>query len=208
MRFARGLHGAADRFDRSMRPMINRSRAVERAWVAVLDAIVARQSDRVHLRNVILPAIARGGLARVLFVGVRGYTRSYGEAFQGTSTEFWTSDIDPAAAPCGAPGRHVIGDACRLDEAFPDKNFDLVVMNGVFGWGLDDPAGMDRAVVAAHRVLAPGGWLLLGWNADRIADPDTLPAIAGLFAPAAFGRLPPRTAFPDVTHVYAWYRRA
>src|SRR5688572_20296421 len=93
----RQLHALADRLDRRYRALVSRIALVEQAWIAVLDYLVARQSDRRYLREVILPSIARAGRSRVLFVGVRGYTKSYGAIFERAGMEFWTCDIDPVA---------------------------------------------------------------------------------------------------------------
>lgn len=201
----RRLHRIADAIDRKHGARIRATRIAERLWIRLLDSIVASQSDRRYLRRAILPALARAGIARLLFVGVRGYTAGYAKTFSAAGAEYWTCDIDPAAAPHGVPGRHRTVDACRLDEAFPADFFDVIVMNGVFGWGLDDPEDMNRALAAVHRVLRPGGYLLLGWNCERNVDPAVLPGIR-LFDPVRFGGLPERRRFPDVTHVYAWYR--
>jgi SAM-dependent methyltransferase len=202
--WARKLHRYADRMDRRIRPALSHTQGLERAWIGILDAIVARQPDRAYLRKAILPAVAAARPARVLFVGVRGYTTAYGRAFR-AGTEFWTTDIDPEAARYGAPGRHVTADVRRLDQAFAAGSFPFVLMNGVFGWGVDDPGDMDSALAAVERVLAPGGVVLFGWNGDRCADPDSLPAMA-MLEPIAFAGLPQRKTFRDVTHIYAWYK--
>jgi hypothetical protein len=201
----RRLHAFADRLDRRYGRLLRATGATERAWIAALDAIVASQSDRRYFSKAIFPALARRGLKRLLFVGVRGYTARYRKAFEAAEIEFWTCDIDPEAARHGAPGRHRTADACRLDQTFSSGFFDCVIMNGVFGWGVDAPEDMDRALVAAHAVLASRGVLLLGWNSDRSPDPNTLPAIR-FFEPIGFGDLPARKTFADVTHVYAWYQ--
>jgi SAM-dependent methyltransferase len=201
-------HRLADRLDRRWRRLVRAWPAGERWWVGLLDAIVARQPDRSYLRRLILPALARDPLRRVLFVGVRAYTRRYGEEFRRLAGGgFFTIDSDPGAARWGEPGRHASGDVRRLDTHYPAGSFDAVVMNGVFGWGVDDRPDMDRAIEAIHAVLAPGGLLLVGWNTDRSHDPDTLDAVARLFAPTAVHGLPARHRVPGVTHVFAWYRR-
>ena len=94
----------------------------------------------------------------------------------------------------------------NLDAAFRPGFFDLVMLNGVFGWGVDAPDHMEQTLEAIAEVLAPGGTLLIGWNHDRSPDPDTLSNIA-LFEPADYDGLPHRKSFEDVTHRYAWYRR-
>jgi SAM-dependent methyltransferase len=202
----RKLHRLADAIDRRFGASLRAWDPLEKAWTGILDAIVARQSDRVYLRRTVLPALAEARPDRILFVGVRGYTRSYGSMFQGLPTEYWTSDIDPAVAAFGAPNRHVTEDVRDLDSAFPPGFFDLVVLNGVFGWGVDRTDDMDRALDAIAAVLRSGGALLIGWNSDRAPDPDTLTGIAA-FQPEGFAGLAQRTAFDDVTHVYAWYRK-
>ena len=201
----RSLHRFLDALDRAKGPTIRRWLG-ERAWVALLDAAVSLQSDRRYLRRVILPAVRALDLQRILFVGTRRYTAGYGRYLAGTRTEFWTTDIDPDAARWGEPGRHVVCDARALDGCFAPHSFDLVMLNGVFGWGIDDPDGMEQALGAAHAVLKPGGFLLLGWNSDRIADPAGLANLRDLFAPTKLGGMPPRRTFPDVTHVYACFR--
>ena len=48
-----------------------------------------------------------------------------------------------------------VGDAEALP--FPDASFDAVISNGVFNLTLDK----EKALKEAHRVLKPGGWLML-----------------------------------------------
>ena len=201
------LHTAADRLEPALRPLILRSSLLARGWVKLLDAIVARQSDRRVMRKSILPALAAAGFEKVLFVGTRGYTQAYGRAFRNSRTEYWTSDVDPEAARYGADGRHITCDVREIDTVVSPASFDLVVLNGIFGWGVDDTADMDRAVRAICTVLADGGFLLIGWNHDRSPDPESLPAMAECFAAAALDGLPARQGFADVTHVYCWYRK-
>ena len=205
--WARLLHLALDRLDPAIRPLARRSSLLGGAWVKLLDAVVARQPDRRYMRKAILPALAAGEFGKILFVGTRGYTRRYERAFRRLRTEYWTSDIDPEAARYGAADRHVTCDVRDIDLQFAPATFDAVVLNGVFGWGVDDPAGMDATVRSVARVLSPDGILLVGWNHDRSPDPDTLPGICKLFTPESYRGLSQRHAFTDVTHVYSWYRK-
>ena len=203
----RALHQALDAVDRSpVGTWLRVRRWSEAAWIRTLDAAVALQSDRVYLRRVLLPVFVHRAPTRVLFVGVRRYTRDCAVPFRTAGIEYWTTDIDPEAARWGEPGRHRTCDATRLDHAFEPEWFDLVVINGVFGWGLDGPENIARALSGARRILRPGGLLLLGWNAGRIDEPAMLAALGDGFRPEHNLGVPQRRAFADVTHIYALYR--
>ncbi len=118
--------------------------------------------DRRVLEEEILPFFAkRDACRRILFVGCDWYTTGYEKDFAGR--EFWTIEIDPDRAKYGAE-RHVTGSVVNLGEHFPEGHFDLLVLNGVLGWGLNDVAEAERALAACARSLAPSGVLLIGWN--------------------------------------------
>ena len=82
-----------------------------------------------------------------------------------------------------------------------------MILNGVFGWGVNDPESMEQTLRGIARVLRPEGALLVGWNDDRSPDPSSLAVTEELFASRAPAGLPARQGFSDVTHVYSWYRR-
>src|ERR1700752_2655427 len=55
-------------------------------------------SDRRYMTENILPTLAPGRVQRGLFVGWKEYTARYGKRLTRAGVEYWTSDIDPAAA--------------------------------------------------------------------------------------------------------------
>lgn len=121
-----------------------------------------RSEDRRVLEQEILPAFAREpGVARVLFAGCASYTRHYEALFD--RAEYWS--IDPARRNRrhGAR-RHIESDLQRLAQHVPAGYFDLIVCNGVLGWGLNAPDQANAAFAACHAALREGGHLLLGWN--------------------------------------------
>jgi SAM-dependent methyltransferase len=128
-----------------------------------------RTDDRRILEGTLIPYLASApGFSRILFVGCDFYTTHYERLFEGK--EYWTLDKDPGRVKYGAR-RHLV---CRLDEArghFAEGSLDLILMNGVLGWGLDLPAETEASFAACHSCLRPGGVLLLGWN----DTPDRLP---------------------------------
>ena len=49
--------------------------------------------------------------------------------------EFHSLDMDPEQAIYGPPGRHVIGSVTDMSGYYDEASFDVVISNGVIGWG-------------------------------------------------------------------------
>ena len=163
-------------------------------------------SARNYMETCILPTVAASAGTRVLFVGCRSYTFHYRQYFLHNNVDYWTSDIDPAARIWGERRKHLICDVRVLDRHAPARSFDLVMLNGVFGYGVDDSQSMNASIASIHRVLKPNGHLLIGWNSDRVTDPEALPAISAHFDRRIAIALPTRKIFEDHTHVYDLFR--
>lgn len=166
--------------------------------------------DRRVLEQVILPAYAaRSDIQRVLFVGCAAYTQPYGELFSGR--EYWT--IDPVARRRRfGSQRHIVDRLENLDGHVRAEYFDLILCNGVLGWGLNALADADAAFTACHRHLRAGGEMVLGWNdiAPRNSVvPEDVPALRR-FEPLKFGPLGTARMTIDVPHrhVFDFYRKA
>jgi SAM-dependent methyltransferase len=168
------------------------------------DRWVVYRKDRRHLDRELIPAIGRRG-GKVLFIGCRKYTKHYPTLFAARGLECWTIDIDPIAARWGAPERHVIGDILDEPDHWSASSFDTIVLNGVFGFGLNSERDQDAALRACRLLLANDGWLVLGWNTDRSVDPSELPTLQNLFRPASIPGLAQRQTFAKSTHVYATF---
>jgi hypothetical protein len=182
---------------------------LDRVRVAVAERAIAGNPDRIYMETVILPTLANDRFRRVLFVGCRRYTRGYGRWFTSRAIEYWTTDIDPKARRWGEPRRHVTADVRDLSQHFAPGGFDLVLLNGVFGFGVDDTASMNTTLDVLHALIAPKGVLMVGWNFGLIADPAGLARMRALFQPTTIPPLPHRKAFADmVGHVYDFYQAA
>ena len=129
----------------------------------------------------------------VLFVGTASYTWHYEKLFPPGG--YTTLDVNPGVAVWGA-SHHIVAPIEELTRHRPAGFFDGVVLNGVFGFGLDAPQEMHRAMAELQRALPADGALVVGWNTDRHDDPEVL----GLYA--GFVRHGDRRTFPDETHVY------
>lgn len=168
-----------------------------------------RTEDRRILEQVILPEYARRpDIARVLFVGCASYTQTYSEIFRGR--EYWT--IDPVASRRRyGSERHIIDHLQNLGTHVQPGYFDLVVCNGVLGWGLNALDDANIAFAACHTHLRPGGDLLLGWNdvapRNRVL-PQDIPALQRFDAALLGSRQVDRWAIDAPNrHVFNFYRK-
>lgn len=118
--------------------------------------------DRRVLEDTILPALsARSDLRRVLWVGCAPYTAHYRRFFRGH--EYWTLEPKWENRLYGAR-RHVIDRLENLSNYFDAGSLDLILCNGVFGWGLNRREDAELAFENCFDVLRSGGELLLGWD--------------------------------------------
>ena len=165
--------------------------------------------DRDVLERVILPAYARlPGMRRVLFVGSDWYTRHYEKLFPGQ--EYWTLAPDPWKQKFGAR-RHIVAGLESLDAHFDESHFDLIICNGVFGWGLDQRDDCERAFLACFRRLKVGGHFMLGWNDVPEHTPLPLASLGSLarFNPQPLPALGTAHFLADVQtrHVFDFYMK-
>lgn len=118
--------------------------------------------DRYILKAVIFPYfIAKPEFSRVLFVGCKWYTHGYNIQFQ--NKEYWTLDIDPQQKKHGAK-QHITDMLENIDQYFSKDTLDLIICNGVFGWGLDKQEDVEKAFQKCFACLRSNGVFILGWN--------------------------------------------
>ena len=111
--------------------------------------------DRRVLEQVIFPYIvARSDLNRILFVGCEIYTRGYAGIFR--HKDYQTLDVNAQHRIYGAR-KHIVDSFERISEYYTEGALDVVICNGVFGWGLDDPAVTYREILgfASHVFCGP-----------------------------------------------------
>lgn len=162
---------------------------------------IADFPDRVFMRETIIPYILERGSSRVLSVGVQPYSVEIADRLMAGGAEVWTLDIDPEAQAWGSPGRHIVGDASRIDEIEGTQGFSCILFNGVLGFGINEPDDIGRTFAALSAILPPDGLIVLGWNTDRIPDPSLHPEFQR-FRHIQANNFPSRVTFPGSTHVY------
>ncbi len=166
--------------------------------------------DRRVLEEVIFPYYVELPEVRsILFVGCDWYTKHYAKVFFHRH-EYWTLDIEPAARKYGAR-KHVVGSLEFLNRYAPAERFDLIVCNGVFGFGLNTLDQCESAIGHCYSRLRRGGHLLFGWTDVPSRTPIPLESIEGLKRFEQF-TFPPLETWRYVTqtpyrHTYDFYRK-
>ena len=177
----------------------------------VEDSQISRSPDRAVLLEEVFPALGRttalSSGSKVLWIGCRRYTKKYYALIEHQGAECWSIDVDPSMQRWGRPGRHIVGDILELPRLFPGHSFDAVLCNGILGWGVDTTADQLKAFGAMAAVLKPGGWLLNGWNTDRISDPLKSGIADRWFEHVPLPGFRARYVVGGCTHVYDTYRR-
>jgi hypothetical protein len=134
--------------------------------------------DRLILEKIILPHLAAmGSYEKILFVGCSAYTQWYREFFN--NREYWTIDPIDMKRRYGSD-RHVVDSIINVRKHVEKDYFDVILMNGVIGFGLNQMGDIERAVDACYEVLARQGILLVGWNDTRRRTPVDLRSIHAL----------------------------
>ncbi|HEY3258519.1 MAG TPA: class I SAM-dependent methyltransferase [Gemmatimonadaceae bacterium] len=166
--------------------------------------------DRRVLEQIIFPdLLADPAIGAALFVGCDWYTKQYERLFS-PKVDYWTIDPDPARRKFGAK-QHVIAPLEEVERHFPTARFDLIICNGVYGWGLDGRAASESAFAQCHACLRTGGLFMLGWDDLPARTPVPLEELASLrlFAPSRFPALDSWRYLTDTPyrHTYAFYRK-
>ena len=166
--------------------------------------------DRVILEQCILPHFARDlAVHKVLFVGCSAYTRKYKEFFG--AQEYWTIDPKRVKRKYGSE-RHIVDSIINIRKHVVKNYFDVVIMNGVIGFGLNRIRDIERAVDASYEVLASGGVLLVGWNDTARRTPIDIRAVQAIGKFCEY-RFDPLQACHYRTegwqhHTFSFYRKA
>jgi hypothetical protein len=165
-------------------------------------AALYQAESRLCMERELLPWI-RQHYSRVLFVGTSSYTYHYERLFP--PGQYTTIEVQPRNAVWGAAS-HIVAPVEEIGRHRPAGSFDCIVLNGVFGFGVDDVDHMRTVIKALHEALAPQGLLVVGWNTNLHEDPQ--PLLDPYFAPNTQEPWARRRtyALPE-THVYDFYVR-
>ncbi len=165
--------------------------------------------DRNILEQKIIPYFVKNQeFTKILFVGCGSYTKHNKKWFK--QKEYWTIDINVMKKIYGAEN-HIVGSMIDLNNYFSKNYLDLVICNGVFGWGLNDKKEVEKAFSECFQCLRQGGVLIIGW--DNVPERKPFPLESceslGQFHPYFFDPLS-TTQYENLedereTHVYSFY---
>ena len=170
-----------------------------------------RNEDRRVLEGEIIPYFAgRDDVAEILDVGRDWYTAGYPTLFAGK--RYRSIDIDPDKTAHAINGEHQTVSLLELGQHFEAATFDLAIVNGVFGWGLNGSRDIADAMVQLHRALRPGGFVVVGWNDIDERRPDPLAEVLGApgfdpFVLPPAGKASIETGTP-YRHTFHFFKRA
>jgi SAM-dependent methyltransferase len=168
------------------------------------DTYFKKQPDRIWLDQKLYPILSTLDHGRILFVGCAFYTWKSLKLFN-KGVDLITVDIDENNVIWGGE-KHLVASILDIDKFVEPHSFDIVLLNGIFGHGVDTPEMQEQTYKALHNILKPGGLLQIGWNHDLIADPTELQVSKDLFNKTEYESLPQRTTFTDSTHVFDFMR--
>lgn len=167
-------------------------------------------TDREVLEQRIFPQYCADQEIRdVLFIGCDSYTAHYQREYF-SSVRYVTMEPDPQLSRYGAE-EHVIAPLEELGEYYSPNTFDLIICNGVFGWGLDRSDQCEQAFMNCHACLREGGQFLLGWDDVPRRKPVPLEKLASLkrFRKRIFPEFGTWRFLTDTPyrHTYDFYRK-
>jgi SAM-dependent methyltransferase len=171
-----------------------------------------RTEDRRVLEQIIFPYFLRAKqYKQILFVGCQWYTRSYNKRFEEEEKNYWTIDIAKKRRRYGAK-QHIVDGMQNMREHFPADTLDLILCNGVFGWGLDAKEDVEQAIQASFDCLREGGILVIGYDDIDERRPFRLAACSSLrqFEPFLFPPLATASYLTDTPycHTFDFYAKA
>jgi SAM-dependent methyltransferase len=122
-----------------------------------------RTEDRRVLEQVIHPYFLQSDqYSNILSVGCQWFTQGYNRPFEAVKS-YATIDFLPDVARFGGQ-RHIVDGLQNIGAHFQPGSLDLILCNGIFGWGLNERADVEQGFQACHTALRSGGVLLIGWN--------------------------------------------
>lgn len=147
--------------NRLMRKLRNMYHNVSVSRIRGFD-IYCNSPDRLVLEDVIIPYFIQHSYHKILFVGCDWYTKPYRKLFK--NQEYWTIEIDAVKKKFGSKNHHITDSLLNLSKYIEPGYFDLIIYNGVFGYGINSREDTEESFEQCFQALRAGGILVFGWN--------------------------------------------
>lgn len=125
----------------------------------------------------------------LLSIGTTKYTKHYYQFFA-LPNIYKTIDNDHEIIKHTKEGYHINDTVLHLDKYFEQASIDVILFNGVYGWGIDHEDELKLAVDKIYNHLKTEGILIFGWNDNQERDPIGIrnKAIFSKFVPFAINK--------------------
>ena len=166
--------------------------------------------DRIYLWHTLIPSIVKFHFAQqkeaihIFSIGQQWYTIEESvniqlllKQFKSKSSTLTTMDIDPSVHHMFQ--NHLTQNALDLDQAIVHQHqnyFDVVIVNGVIGWGVNTLQDAQKLMRVVESISKPGATIIVGRNVPRLCCSLEVYATSN-FSPTTFGQqiLPWRRTF-------------
>ncbi len=135
---------------------------------------IEKLPSRVFMQTSLLSALAKRGCRRMFSVGAQSYNLPFYRDCGALDIGVWSMDYDPLSARYGAPQGHFVGDVRQVDTLVAGQKFDVIILNGIFGFGINTKENAVLTIEAIERIAAPGAVFVVGWNPGLTSDAEIL----------------------------------
>lgn len=125
-----------------------------------------KSSNRIFLETNIFQYInqtygAKQPRSTGLFIGTDKRSWHYPKVLD---LDLHTIDIDKKKALYGNPKHHVVGSATALENHYNEASFEVIIGNGLIGFGMNHQAQCEQLLMGAALLLKPNGIFIIGFN--------------------------------------------
>lgn len=103
---------------------------------------------------------------KVLFVGVADYCQNQIKWLEDNNVKVWSIDKNPEKAKYGAKN-HIVDSMTNVNKYFKEDYFDVVLLLGVIGYGLDNPEEVINTFHKIKYILREEGSLITSFTKGR-----------------------------------------
>lgn len=145
---------------------------------------------------------------KILVIGTESCSKYDADQIGNECDEVWTLDIKEGNRVYGVrKGRHITASTEDIDKYFRKGYFDIVLLNGVIGWGINSRSEQEEAIKDIHYLSKENALLMIGWNTHKSIDPLVSGITAGTYHHQDFPGLPKRMVVTESTHVFDFFAK-